>query len=141
MENLWPEDLLSDFKKIKTPVSILKEQGALLGEKTKNIITGIVARTRFLGDEEDKFSSIFMIRSDALKYSYNLFYITYEVTLYPVEICIYDVDILVELGLDDKKKSVVTKDEVEFKTFLKKVFRTKKVGSLISAILSQSQDF
>lgn len=140
MENLWPEDLLSDFKKIPTPVSILKEQGALLGEKTKNIITGIVTRTRFLGDAEDKFSSIFIIRSDALKYSYNLFYITYEVTLYPVEIFIYDVDILIELGLSNKQKSVVTKDEVEFKTFLKKIFSTKKVGNIISAILSQSQE-
>ena len=40
MENLWPDDITVMGK--KAPVTILREQASMLGEKTKNIVIGQV---------------------------------------------------------------------------------------------------
>lgn len=41
MVDLWPADI--GEPNIRTPVSILREQASLLGEKTNNIVEGQVA--------------------------------------------------------------------------------------------------
>lgn len=43
MIDLWPEDFASVGE--RSPISILKEQAAYLGKRTKNLVEGKVSKT------------------------------------------------------------------------------------------------
>jgi hypothetical protein len=76
-------DLWGDIQteKIRTPVSILREQAALLGPKTQNIVEAKVDTRSERGD----FYHYFTLVVPALdNYKYNLFAISHDIRLYPV---------------------------------------------------------
>lgn len=140
MDDLWPKDLTSDVPKIRTPVSILKEQGSLLGDKTGNIIKGVIRKTRFAGDPDSTMNYSFELKSPPLNYSYDLFIISHEITLYPLDLHIGDADLREELGFGPKQSYAEARDEEEFKSLLKRVFNAKKVKAVIATILAQSEE-
>ena len=78
MIDLWPDDI--EHTSVKAPVTILKEQGALLGRKTDNLVEGVVARDRRLFTEPGDFRYSFYLAAPALgDYRYRLLGILHSV--------------------------------------------------------------
>ncbi|HYP05551.1 MAG TPA: hypothetical protein VER03_04880 [Bryobacteraceae bacterium] len=75
--DLWPE---IPTEKLRTPVSILREQAALLGQKTQNLLEAGVSTTTF----EGSFRHSFFILAPSLDYSTELFTVEHRIELYPV---------------------------------------------------------
>lgn len=133
MESLWPEEIKTPVT-MKSPYSILKEQGQLLGGRTNNIVIGRVQRMETSGN----FTYKFHIRSDILNYSYELFRLQYDIKLYPLQLFSDDEDVTKGIGIE--KGGINIENENEFKSYLKKIFSTDKVKKIISALISQSED-
>ena len=71
-DDLWPEEIdIEKLPSIITPISILKEQASLLGQKTKNIVEAEVKST---DAGNSQISVTFNLVAPALnKYRYQLF--------------------------------------------------------------------
>ncbi len=79
MIDLWPSDIATQGKAI-APVTILRRQAALLGQKTGNLV-----EAEALGGDEFKFS--FSIVAPTLNdYRYRLFTISHSHEFYPLKI-------------------------------------------------------
>lgn len=140
MDDLWPKDIGTPMTKPTVPFAILQEQGKLLGEKTKNIVVGRVAKTEFIHSRlKPIFAFNFLIESTALGYTYRLFTISYPSSLYPVRFMELDEDIQQELSLKPNNLPAPDSEE-EFELWLKKIFNTQKLKGVISAILAQSSE-
>ncbi len=137
MEDLWPDD--DDIKlvtKIKAPVAILKEQAALLGEKTDNIVTAMVVSYSPAGLELRRFHYIFYIEAPILAgYRYELFTMSHDIELYPVY---FSVDESIKIAVFDREVKIIANSEAEFIGILKKIFNSDKTKKIIGAIFSQS---
>lgn len=139
MKDLWPDDIKATG--IKPPVTILKEQATLLGEKTNNIVTASVLRSEsrnLLSPVFGKdFSYTFFIEAPALGgYRYALFSIGHSIEIYPVY---FDLDESIKkefIGPIDKEVSVDS--EEEFLDILQGIFNSDKTKKVIGSILSQS---
>src|SRR5436305_800233 len=95
--DLWPVDIIDQT--IKPPTKILKEQAALLGPKTQNLVT---AEVETVTRPANRFRHIFYLVSPALdNYRFGLFQIEQGLRLYPVEF-ILDDDTSEELNLDEE---------------------------------------
>jgi len=82
-QDLWGE--LSLEENIRTPVTILREQAALLGEKTRQVLQGDVRVHHNVG--LNGFEAEFFITAPALdNYAYQLFSIQYPLAMYPLKI-------------------------------------------------------
>jgi hypothetical protein len=136
MPDLWPADIAKTIH--KTPVSILREQAALLGEKTKNLVEAEVAQNDVYNSSDFRYD--FFIVGPALQnYHYKLFTISHPVELYPVRFFL-DRDIVSELNLGKGDVAAEVDDENTLLDFLKKIFASKKTRQVIAAILGQSTD-
>src|SRR5262245_44956146 len=80
-QDLWPEDFgIDDFV---TPVTLLKEQAALLGSKTHNLVEATVST----GSNHPDFIHILYLIAPALdNYRYQLITLRHTIDLYPVQI-------------------------------------------------------
>ena len=132
MKDLWPEEIQS--VRARPPVVILEEQGALLGEKTKNLIRGRVREVESIHRRD--FNFIFMLEAPSIRYSFSMLQIRYGIKLYPVQVKPAE-EIADELGWgkDDEWQGVQNEDD--FSGLLSRVFRTQCVRVLIAAILAQ----
>lgn len=136
MLDLWPEEIKA-VTLPRPPVIILKEQAALLGERTKNLIEGKVLPISELwrtGTRQD-FGFEFVIAARSLRYTYRLFSIFYSIEFYPVSFQM-DEDIVEEMHLD-KGAPIDATNEDEFLEILKTIFGAKKTKQVIGALLSQ----
>jgi hypothetical protein len=68
---------------VRTPVAILREQAALLGAKTKNLVEATVYTESYHGAFRHLFNLVVPGLND---YTYNLFTIEHGISLYPVSI-------------------------------------------------------
>ena len=157
MRDLWPEDI-GPISDLKAPVSILREQGALLGKKTNNLVEAEVVQLEAVISEEREFSYAFLIVAPALdNYRYKLFTISCGINLYPITINV-DRDIQAEIPTNvreseenqirqfresllfgkkpEVKRKLVAESEDEFMEILKKIFSAKKTKKVIGALLS-----
>lgn len=144
VEDLWPEEL--EAAKIRTPASILKEQASLLGQKTKNLVEGLVT-----GNEkgENLSYSFFLVAPALNNYRYLLFTMSHDIRMYPLFISVEE-EILAEVNPEQYEKwgtlvsmyasshTEEVKNEAEFLALLKKIFSATKTKQLIAAMLSQS---
>jgi hypothetical protein len=145
MIDLWP----SEFSTVdqRSPLTILKEQASLLGEKTQNIVIAELEYTPPAGGWRQNnypFKYGFVLTCPALgNYRFRLFSIGYDIYMYPVR---FDLDsdvageILkdthVELGKDGTFQASY---EEEFIEILKRIFSSRKTVQVIRALLSQAQ--
>ena len=120
MDDLWPSNIAD--AKLVTPVSILKEQAALLGEKTKQLVKGEVS-TEASGDE---FDHGFYIVAPTLNYRYKLFNVAHGVSFYPLTI---------NWRADPLPHKLP--DEQSFKDMLKRIFGAKSTLDVVHSILAQ----
>ncbi|MBI3650841.1 MAG: hypothetical protein HY231_07300 [Acidobacteria bacterium] len=126
MENLnrdlWPNDI-GVVNDISTPVGILKEQAALLGQKTKNLVEGEISDAGI----DNNFNYKFYLIAPALKhYKYHLFSVHYPIDIYPLKIS-WEGD------------PIIAKSEEEFTKALQQIFSNDKTKKVIRVLLAQSQ--
>jgi hypothetical protein len=106
---------------VRTPVAILREQAALLGSKTQNVVEAKVSTQAQSG----KFYHRFRLVVPALDYTYELFKITTGVNPYPVT-----VDALLD--------GTEFKTEEAFTNWLKAKLSSAETKQIISNLLAQA---
>ena len=116
--DLWPENIADS--NLVTPVSILKQQAALLGEKTRQLVKGEVV-TQATGN---LFVHYFYIAAPTLSYKFELFTLSHGVNFYP----------LVMRYLND---TISLRSESEFKDKLKEIFVAPHTLNVVHSILAQ----
>ncbi len=144
MTDLWPADVATAAA--KSPYTILREQAALLGAKTNNIVKAAVRDASANTELAKPFNYNFLITSPALgNYTYRLFMVSYDIGFYPVEFIVDD-DIARELGVVPPEFSygppqeLVASREDEFIRILSRVLGSEKTRRVIGAILSHAMD-
>lgn len=154
MIDLWPDDIA--YTRQKAPVTILKEQAALLGQKTQSIVTasveaippGMLRRTPqdVWQTRQDTFAYQFSLVAPALSYyRYQLFSVVHDANIYPV-LFRFDEEVKREYcatfapatGLEEPH--VEAESEEQFLEVLRFVFQSRKARQVIQAILAQSQE-
>jgi hypothetical protein len=127
--NLWPEDIA--VTDVIAPVSIMKEQASLLGQRTKNLVEGSVNRGIDIDSfGENRFSYDFDLVAPALNmYRYRLFSISHDIAFYPLT--------LNSAALNSNKFTV--SNEEEFLKALETIFSSEKTKAIISSLIAQSR--
>lgn len=116
--DFWPANIAES--NLITPITILKEQAALLGEKTRQLVKGEVV-TQATGD---MLVHYFYIVAPTLNYRYELFSISHHVNFYPVV-------------LRSANNSTTLRTEAEFKEKLKEIFAAQHTVNVVHSILAQ----
>jgi hypothetical protein len=146
MTDLWPDDIT--HVEIKAPVALLREQAAMLGRKTRNVVTAEVRQAdpvRVASLNYSAFSYSFSLVAPSLGgYTYRLFDITHGVAMYPVRV-IPDDAIGKELGLKDtfvglQARGFTANTEADFLELLATIFRSAKTRHVIQAMIAQSAE-
>jgi hypothetical protein len=145
MIDLWPDGI--EETRVRSPVTILREQGSLLGQKTKNLVQGEVFESA-LNDKNFFSFSFFLVAPALSNYRYKLLTIYHDIGLYPVEIAVED---QIMLGIDSRfkytgkdvsngsmKVYLKSASEEDFLELLRAVFRSEKTIRVITSLLSQS---
>lgn len=136
MNDLWPEDI--GHPTLRSPVSILREQALLLGDKTQNMVRAKVSPQE--RQEQNNFKYTFFVVAPELgDYHHALFKIRHDVELYPVVIDV-DEEIRYELA-PEEDKTIIANSESEFLEMLRRIFRAKKTRKVIHALLAQSSAY
>ena len=138
MIDLWPDDI--EHTSLKAPVTILKEQGAVLGRKTSNLVEGEIFR-RPAPFMPGLFQYTFSLVAPALgHYSYQLLRISHSLDFYPLEIETEE-DVLGELPAEMKGEDnkLVADSQDRFMEILRAIFATTKARRVIGAIITQSE--
>lgn len=131
VENLWSTKFDFGIGEIMPPVAILKQQAALLGQQTRNLVIGSV--TAFSGRRNDEISYGLFINAPAISYNTELFSIFVPVLkMYPVELY------LAGTPPNEKKPDFIAHDEKTFKERLREVLASERVVSTIQSLIAQS---
>lgn len=165
MQDLWPE--ITFEEQLDSPVAILKEQAALLGDKTQHIVT---AEVRPLGTSiANQFVNGFYLVAPVLEnYRYRLFTISHSVDPYPVTFeldellydevkawgtrssttAAYDTLHSTMKTLNDaewsgtskevNQRSLKAKNEQQFIAILQAIFASERTKRIITVLRSQS---
>lgn len=135
MDDLWPSDI--GKVDIVAPVSILKAQASLLGQKTSNLVVGLIDQIEKEHWATGEFNYAFLLFAPTLNYRYELFITSHPIDLYPLEIRA-ESDIMTELGVEVRwDAKIIVNSEVEFTQHLKSIFSAKKTRRVISSLLAQ----
>lgn len=129
--DLWPENIQFVREKFKAPVAVLREQAALLGQRTLNIVTAEVSHHR---RDTAAFTFFFYIVGPAISfYRWRLLIMSHNVPQYPLTL-------EVAPGVLAPQQSVVLsiKSHDEFLTALRRVFSADKTLRVIRSILNLS---
>jgi len=146
MIDLWP-DVLSTVDQ-RSPLTILKEQASLLGEKTQNIVIAVLEEASVSGAWLPRvfpLNYVFLLTCPALShYRFRLFTIGYDIDMYPVYFD-HDSDVREEI-MEETNGKLLGKDNIiraaneeEFTEVLKRTFSSKKAVRVIRALLSQAK--
>ncbi len=106
-DDLWPANIADS--KLTTPVTILKEQATLLGEKTRQLVKGEVV-TQTTGN---LFVHYFYIVAPTLDYKYELFTLSHGISFYPAVLKYLNntLQALTEDSLKDRLKEILTSQQ------------------------------
>jgi hypothetical protein len=118
-EDLWPSNIADS--NLVTPVSILKEQAALLGDKTRQLVKGEVTGQ---GGTGNLFVYSFYLVAPTLSYRYELFQASHGVNFYPLTIRYLNT-------------ATNLKSEEEFKDKLKEILSAAHTVNTVHSILAQ----
>lgn len=117
-DDLWPENIAES--NLVTPVSILKEQAALLGEKTKQLVKGEV-QTTTVGN---LFVHHFYLVAPTLNYRYQLFEVEHPLHFYP-------------LGVRHLNMTMQISSEDDLRKKLREIFAAPQTVAAVQSILAQ----
>ncbi len=145
MIDLWPSELTTVDQ--RSPLTILKEQASLLGEKTQNIVIAVLEYIPPAGGWRENNSSFkygFLLTCPALgNYRFGLFSVAYDINMYPVSF-VLDSDVADQLLEEthfelSENGTFKASNEEEFTGILKCIFSSRKTVRVIRALLSQAQ--
>jgi hypothetical protein len=115
--DLWPANIAES--NMVTPVTILKEQAALLGDKTRQLVTGEVQTVA----SGTMFTHSFNITAPTLNYKFELFQISHGINFYPLTV---------------RSGFVATiNSEDELKKKLREIFASQHTMNVVHSILAQ----
>jgi hypothetical protein len=121
-DDFWPDDI--GDSSIVTPVTILKEQAAALGPKTKGLVTAEVSPTQ-TGNPQ-YLAYIFSLSAPTVNYRYQMFTVTHPISLYPVT-------------ANYKNTSASLQGENEFRAWLKTVLSSEETKRTVAALIAQAK--
>ena len=116
--DFWPANIADS--NLTTPVTILKEQAALLGEKTRQLVKGEVV-TQATGT---LLVHYFYIAAPTLSYKFELFNFQHRVNFYP-------------LVMRYRNNTASLNSESKFKEKLKEIFGAQRTLNVVHSILAQ----
>ncbi len=116
-EDLWPGNIAES--NLVSPVTILKEQAVLLGEKTKQLVQGEVD-TQAVGN---MITHRFSIVAPTMNYRYELLKISHQVAFYPLTLHFLS--------------STSVPSEADLKENLKRIFSSQHTLNVVHSILAQ----
>lgn len=128
--DLWPDDI-AEVGNLVTPLSVLKEQAALLARKTNNLLKASVVRWQ---DEYDDWAygwAFYLVAPVLSDYKYLLFTLKHGAKLYPLSI---------ENRPGDATALEISNQE-ELLAELRQIFYHTETKSVIKAMLAQVKDF
>jgi|SRR5579871_254365 len=120
MDDLWPSNIAET--KLVSPVSILKEQAALLGEKTKQLVQGEV---KSQANDTLLVHSFFLV-APTLNYRYELFRVSHSMAFYPLNVMYLN-------------RGTQVHSEAELKEKLKEIFAAQHTVNTVQSILATVQ--
>jgi len=121
-EDLWGE--IPDVEPIKTPLSIFKEQAAILKEKTNGALEAEVTVGKESPQEVGALMKIVVPTLGG--YTVNIAQINYGLEIYPVTV----------FNLRERFKEIA-EDEISYKKILATVFSSSAVKEIIRILLQQ----
>ena len=121
--SLWPTDF-GERSGLLTPLAILRQQGSMLGEQTKNIVIGRVSTQ----SEGETFVQRFSVYCPPLGYQTELIAVKHGIDLYPAAV--------IAAHESGPYPSAANPDEL--KAILKEVFARPKTKKTIASLLAQS---
>lgn len=117
-EDFWPANIAESS--LVTPVSILREQAALLGEKTRQLLKGEVQTST----NGNLLVHSFAVVAPTLGYRYELFSVQHTATFYPLVV-----------RFVGNPTQVMSEDE--FKNKLKEILAAPQTVNVVHSILAQ----
>jgi hypothetical protein len=105
---------------VRTPLSIMREQAAALGRRTKNLVEAKVETRTSRG----QFLHSFELVVPSLDYTYELFEIEHPPELYPVEVT---------------GKNIHIHTEAAFMDWLRERLSSEQTRKIVSNLLAQAQ--
>ena len=127
VQDLWGEISLTEA--VRTPITILREQAALLEKKTENILQGNVHVTAY----GNKFRASFEIIAPSLgDYSYCVLIIDYSVSMYPLRIQ--------EDVTGRSQMPIECSDEESFIQALGEILAHPQMKKVIASLVAQSRE-
>ena len=123
-ENLWGS--LEGFKKIKTPLLILREQAELLTQATQGILKGYIRVKSERGSIE---LSFYILAEQLNQYKYEVLRIVHEVKIYPVQV----------RNLVESKGWKNCENEAIFLGEVRSILSSQETRKIIESLLSQSE--
>lgn len=148
--DLWPDDI-AVVEPVITPLSILKEQGQALEERTKNILEvkvllcSSVDSYRSIDPNESnnlsEFAYSFSIVAPLLgNYRYELFRIQHNIVLYPVHVSFDKIYLSNSFRYQHPhEEAFQANNETDFKYILSEIFKADYTRKIINALIAQSQ--
>ena len=119
-EDLWPEDF--GTPDVTPPISILKQQASLLGQRMQNILLGEVLSEQT--DSDTVYYNFYIVSPALGNYRYKLFWVSQRIdAFYPV----------VMSGSDQP-----IEDEAALRDTLRKVFGSDKTRKVVQSLIASS---
>ncbi len=127
VQDLWGE--LPVTETVRTPVTILREQAALLEKKTENILQGNI----HIAASRDEFSVSFDIIAPSLDdYSYRVLTIDYPPIMYPLRVrekVTREAPVIWQCG-----------DEERFTEVLGRILSHSQIRRVVTSLVAQSRE-
>lgn len=138
--DLWPDDIATDAG-LDGPTIVLREQAALLGQKTKNLVEAEVETTQN-HLSQGTFIDAFVILSPVLGYRHTLFYVIYPLEFYPTKV-VWDgfkpqlnPEININVGNTPARYA---NSQQELESILQEIFSHSKTIRLVQSLISRTR--
>ncbi len=119
-EDLWPLDF--GTVDVKPPIVMLKQQAAVLGQRTQNILQGEVSSEQL--DDNTIYYNFYIVSPALGNYRYKLFWVSQHIdALYPV-------------WMSGSEKPI--EDEAALRTALMSVFGSEKTRKVVQSLMASS---
>ena len=129
--DLWPDDFGQESE--PSPVSILRQQGMSLGQRTQNFVLGKVYSR---GIDQKTFEHTFALYAPLLGYERPILGVSHGLGLYPARIAL---DPILTRGGDDSGTVYEAHSSAEFIDTLGKVLKSDETKEIVRALLAQTQ--
>lgn len=147
--DLWPSGI--EVERVSAPLTILRQQAVLLGERTKNLVQAEVIEDEL---QTNHFVFYFFLRAPVLgNYRYQLMQVIHDIGLYPIEIkvepsILQEVKGSLNVRTEEAEGDIVRFDKASYYIYveseeelikaLKAIFNSSRCRKVITALLSQS---